>query len=74
MFIYSKRHVYVVYVLIKFIFNRLLAITAVVGVCSEFLVSAIEEVTKIWHISETFVGRVFHSYYSRVNSNVYYDM
>jgi Ca2+/H+ antiporter len=37
---------------------RLLVVTAIVGVCAEFLVSAIEDVTKIWHISETFVGKV----------------
>lgn len=36
----------------------LLIVTAIVGVCAEFLVSAIEEVTKIWHISETFVGLI----------------
>lgn len=37
---------------------RLVAVTAIVGVCAEFLVSAIEEVTKIWNISETFVGNM----------------
>lgn len=36
----------------------LLVVTAIVGVCAEFLVSAIEDVTKIWHISETFVGLI----------------
>ncbi|KAI7896638.1 calcium/proton exchanger [Mucor mucedo] len=36
----------------------LVVVTAVVGVCAEFLVSAIEEVTKIWNISETFVGLI----------------
>jgi Ca2+:H+ antiporter len=38
--------------------NRLVVVTVIVGVCAEFLVSAIEEVTKIWHISETFVGLI----------------
>lgn len=33
-------------------------VTVIVGVCAEFLVSAIEEVTKVWHISETFVGLI----------------
>ncbi|KAI8142801.1 calcium/proton exchanger [Fennellomyces sp. T-0311] len=36
----------------------LLAITALVAVCAEFLVSAIEDVVEQWHISETFVGLI----------------
>ncbi|KAG1121304.1 hypothetical protein G6F42_012557 [Rhizopus arrhizus] len=36
----------------------LLVITALVGVCAEFLVSAIEDVTEEWGISETFVGLI----------------
>ncbi|KAG1457361.1 hypothetical protein G6F56_006624 [Rhizopus delemar] len=36
----------------------LLVVTALVGVCAEFLVSAIEDVTELWHISETFVGLI----------------
>ncbi|OAD05202.1 hypothetical protein MUCCIDRAFT_140859 [Mucor lusitanicus CBS 277.49] len=36
----------------------LVIVTVIVGVCAEFLVSAIEEVTKVWHISETFVGLI----------------
>jgi len=36
----------------------LIIVTVIVGVCAEFLVSAIEEVTKVWHISETFVGLI----------------
>ncbi|ORE09510.1 calcium/proton exchanger [Rhizopus microsporus var. microsporus] len=36
----------------------LVVVTALVGVCAEFLVSAIEDVTKVWHISETFVGLI----------------
>ncbi|KAG1180266.1 hypothetical protein G6F70_000653 [Rhizopus microsporus] len=36
----------------------LIIVTALVGVCAEFLVSAIEDVTKVWHISETFVGLI----------------
>ncbi|KAI8644385.1 calcium/proton exchanger [Parasitella parasitica] len=36
----------------------LVVVTVTVGVCAEFLVSAIEEVTKVWHISETFVGLI----------------
>ncbi|KAG1120117.1 hypothetical protein G6F42_012824 [Rhizopus arrhizus] len=36
----------------------LIVVTVIVGVCAEFLVSAIEEVTKVWHISETFVGLI----------------
>ncbi|CAO0793754.1 unnamed protein product [Mucor circinelloides] len=36
----------------------LLAITALVAVCAEFLVSAIEQVVEQWHISETFVGLI----------------
>lgn len=39
--------------------NRLCVVTAIVGVCAEFLVSAIEDVTQVWHISETFVGKYF---------------
>lgn len=38
--------------------TRLVIVTVIVGVCAEFLVSAIEEVTKVWHISETFVGLI----------------
>lgn len=46
-------------------------VTAVVGVCAEFLVSAIEEVTKIWHISETFVGKSAIEYLrSMTNTNL----
>lgn len=37
---------------------RLVVVTTIVGVCAEFLVSAIEEVTEVWHISETFVGLI----------------
>ncbi|KAG0786610.1 hypothetical protein G6F21_008474 [Rhizopus arrhizus] len=37
---------------------KLLVITALVGVCAEFLVSAIEDVTEEWGISETFVGLI----------------
>ncbi|CDS10553.1 hypothetical protein LRAMOSA11039 [Lichtheimia ramosa] len=36
----------------------LLVITALVAVCAEFLVSAIEDVVEQWHISETFVGLI----------------
>ncbi|KAI8061156.1 calcium/proton exchanger [Gongronella butleri] len=36
----------------------LLVITALVAVCAEFLVSAIEAVTKQWGITETFVGLI----------------
>ncbi|CAO3616195.1 unnamed protein product [Cunninghamella echinulata] len=36
----------------------LLIITALVAVCAEFLVDAIEEVVEQWHISETFVGLI----------------
>ncbi|KAI8637801.1 calcium/proton exchanger [Parasitella parasitica] len=36
----------------------LLIITALVAVCAEFLVSAIEQVVEQWHISETFVGLI----------------
>ncbi|KAI8967429.1 Sodium/calcium exchanger protein-domain-containing protein [Mycotypha africana] len=36
----------------------LILVTVIIGVCAEFLVSAIEEVTKVWHISETFVGLI----------------
>ncbi|KAI9253910.1 calcium/proton exchanger [Phascolomyces articulosus] len=36
----------------------LLGITALVAVCAEFLVSAIEDVVEQWHISETFVGLI----------------
>ncbi|CEP09582.1 hypothetical protein [Parasitella parasitica] len=36
----------------------LIVVTVAVGICAEFLVSAIEEVTKVWHISETFVGLI----------------
>ncbi|KAI8364010.1 calcium/proton exchanger [Choanephora cucurbitarum] len=36
----------------------LIIVTVIVGVCAEFLVSAIEEVTELWHISETFVGLI----------------
>ncbi|KAI9276071.1 calcium/proton exchanger [Sporodiniella umbellata] len=36
----------------------LIIVTVLVGVCAEFLVSAIEEVTKVWGISETFVGLI----------------
>ncbi|KAL7334453.1 hypothetical protein PS15p_200079 [Mucor circinelloides] len=36
----------------------LLVITALVAVCAEFLVSAIEQVVEQWHISETFVGLI----------------
>ncbi|SAL95909.1 hypothetical protein [Absidia glauca] len=36
----------------------LLVITALVAVCAEFLVSAIESVVEQWHISETFVGLI----------------
>ncbi|CAO3618913.1 unnamed protein product [Mucor fragilis] len=36
----------------------LVVVTVIVGVCAEFLVSAIEEVTEVWHISETFVGLI----------------
>ncbi|KAI8071125.1 calcium/proton exchanger [Gilbertella persicaria] len=36
----------------------LVVVTVIVGVCAEFLVSAIEEVTELWHISETFVGLI----------------
>ncbi|KAI8100038.1 calcium/proton exchanger [Halteromyces radiatus] len=38
--------------------SLLLVITALVAVCAEFLVSAIEEVVQQWHISETFVGLI----------------
>lgn len=38
--------------------RRLLTITALVAVCAEFLVSAIEQVVEQWHISETFVGLI----------------
>lgn len=41
-----------------FLHLRLIVVTTIVGVCAEFLVSAIEEVTKVWHISETFVGLI----------------
>lgn len=37
---------------------RLLVVTVLVGVCAEFLVSAIEDVTEAWGISETFVGLI----------------
>ncbi|KAG1143978.1 hypothetical protein G6F37_012383 [Rhizopus arrhizus] len=36
----------------------LLVVTVLVGVCAEFLVSAIEDVTEAWGISETFVGLI----------------
>ncbi|KAI9315933.1 calcium/proton exchanger [Dichotomocladium elegans] len=36
----------------------LLVVTALVAVCAEFLVSAIEDVVEQWHISETFVGLI----------------
>lgn len=36
----------------------MVVVTVIVGVCAEFLVSAIEEVTEVWHISETFVGLI----------------
>ncbi|KAI8878311.1 calcium/proton exchanger [Backusella circina FSU 941] len=36
----------------------LLVVTALVGVNAEFLVAAIEDVTTIWNISETFVGLI----------------
>ncbi|CDH56696.1 calcium proton exchanger [Lichtheimia corymbifera JMRC:FSU:9682] len=36
----------------------LVVITALVAVCAEFLVSAIEDVVAQWHISETFVGLI----------------
>ncbi|KAI9316187.1 calcium/proton exchanger [Dichotomocladium elegans] len=36
----------------------LLIVTALVAVCAEFLVSAIEDVVEQWHISETFVGLI----------------
>ncbi|KAI8340839.1 calcium/proton exchanger [Chlamydoabsidia padenii] len=36
----------------------LLVITALVAVCAEFLVSAIEAVVEQWHISQTFVGLI----------------
>lgn len=38
--------------------QSLLVITALVAVCAEFLVSAIEDVVEQWHISETFVGLI----------------
>lgn len=38
--------------------KSLLVITALVAVCAEFLVPAIEDVVEQWHISETFVGLI----------------
>lgn len=35
-----------------------MVITALVAVCAEFLVSAIEDVVEQWHISQTFVGLI----------------
>lgn len=35
-----------------------MVITALVAVCAEFLVSAIDAVVEQWHISETFVGLI----------------
>jgi calcium/proton exchanger cax len=42
----------------KYFHCRLIVSTALVGVCSEFLVASIEDVTKLWHIGETFVGLI----------------
>ena len=39
-------------------FIRLAVITALVAVCAEFLVSAINDVCEQWHVSQTFVGLV----------------
>jgi len=36
----------------------LLVATALVGVCSEYLVGSIEGIVKVWHISESFVGLI----------------
>lgn len=36
----------------------MLAITVVVAISAEFLVSAIESVVEQWHISETFIGLI----------------
>ncbi|KAG0738561.1 hypothetical protein G6F61_011498 [Rhizopus arrhizus] len=42
----------------KDLIKKLLVVTVLVGVCAEFLVSAIEDVTEAWGISETFVGLI----------------
>lgn len=44
--------------ILVYLTSRLVVITALVAVCAEFLVSAIEDVVAQWHISETFVGLI----------------
>jgi Ca2+:H+ antiporter len=57
-FVSLKRLLYLQNCSFLFLHLRLIVVTTIVGVCAEFLVSAIEEVTKVWHISETFVGLI----------------
>lgn len=57
-FVSLKLLLYLQYCSFLYSHLRLVVVTTIVGVCAEFLVSAIEEVTEVWHISETFVGLI----------------